>query len=199
MGLSSHGFNLISFYTPDYKAVADRLRCSCDIFDIQHEILEVPHQGTWLKGVAYKPKFIQQMWRLSAKPIVWVDADAVIKKHPYYFELIKTDIAVHFRSDKRYKNELLSGTMFFNKTEGAKRIIDKWVALQEKEPEVWDQRTLQSVVESEESISVYRLPASYTQIYDTMADRGEPVIEHYQESRNKDKTAKMYNAVEGNP
>lgn len=199
MDSSSHGFNLISFYTPDYAEVAERLKCSCKLFNITSEILEVPSKGSWLNGVAFKPKFIQQMWKLSAKPVVWVDADAVVKKYPSYFDWITSDVACHFRNDKRYQNELLSGTLFFNKTEGANRIINKWVELQEKEPETWDQRTLQKIIETESEYSLYRLPASYTQIYDTMKDRGEPVIEHFQESRTKDKTARAYNMVNGNP
>lgn len=199
MAYDLRGFNVISFYTPDYSEVAARLKKSCVDLGITHEIMAVPSKGSWVAGCAFKPKFIRQMWELSKKPVIWVDADAIIRKHPDYFNWLTSDIAVHFRNDKRYKNELLSGTVFFNKTEGAWRIINEWVKTQEQAPDTWDQRTLQQVVEGLDNISVYRLPASYTQIYDTMKDRGEPVIEHFQESRAKDKTARAYNMINNNP
>jgi hypothetical protein len=152
MDSSSPGFKIVSFYTPDYTEVAQRLINTCNALGLQHQIEAVPPKGSWVQGCAFKPKFVREMWENSTTPIVWVDADAMIRKAPILFSQITADIGVHFRCDKRYKNELLSGTVFFNKTEGAWKIINEWVKHQSEQIDTWDQRTLQQTVESLENI-----------------------------------------------
>lgn len=176
-------FAVFSFYTPLYAEGAKRLSASLDALRIPHEIEPLPDTGDWVKNCAMKPEFILRKWLNTSARVVWVDADAVIHSEPYLFTRLDTDMAAHWRSDKRYTNELLSGTLFFNRTDGARRILQAWTKRMSQVSDEWDQRTLADIVHGMENISLYRLPASYTQIFDTMADRGKPVIEHFQRSR----------------
>lgn len=174
----------VSFYTPKYAEAAGRLTRSLKRFSLKHEVLPMSDAGEWTENCAKKAGFCLEMWSQSSGPIVWVDADAVVREYPILFDEIDADVACHFRNDRRYKNECLSGTVYFNNTPGALRILTRWKDLSDKRENEWDQRILQEVLETEENYSLYRLPASYTQIYDTMADRGPAVIEHFQRSRD---------------
>lgn len=174
-------YKVVSFYTPKYEEPVKILEKSLKYFKIPYKITPKKDTGDWVKNCAMKPGFILEQWGASNVPIVWLDADAVVKKNPYLFIRIDTDMGAHFRCDKRYHNELLSGTLFFNKTDGAKRILEKWVERCEKYEGEWDQIALADVVSRMDDISVYRLPSTYTKIFDTM--EGDAVIEHFQHSR----------------
>jgi hypothetical protein len=192
-------FKVVSYYTPDYKANALRLADSLLRFDINAEIVELPPFRNWLDGVRHKPHFLRSQLLKSEVPMVWLDADATVEKYPALFDSLKNiDFACHFRNDKRYHNECLSGTLYLNHSIGAIALLDAWIAEQAKDSDIWDQRSLQKAVESTHSYSMYRLPPQYTQIFDTMAYAGEPTILHHQASRGKDKTAQAVNMV-GNP
>lgn len=181
MGCVMSSFRAVSFFTDKYLKVALRLKESLIRHDIDHVVEPVDCRGGWVENCAMKAGFILRYWRSSDKPVVWIDADAVVNEHPSIFEHINADIGVHFRNDKRHKNELLSGTLFFNKTEGAGRILEAWAEKCKATSNEWDQRILQEVLQEMENISIYKLPSSYTKIYDTMG--GVAVIEHFQRSR----------------
>jgi hypothetical protein len=193
-------FKVVSYFSPDYRDAAARLEKTLQRFEIEYELVAVPAFANWLQGVQFKPSFIRRCLEQATpeRPIIWLDADATVEQYPEIFDDLPVDFAAHFRCDKRYTNELLSGTLFFRPTEGAFNLLDNWVNIQKADKEGWDQRTLQRAVETTHSYSLYRLPPNYTQIFDTMAYAGEPVILHHQASRGKDKTAQAVNMV-GNP
>jgi hypothetical protein len=192
-------FKVVSYYSPDYYLNADRLKCSLDKFGIDNELVSLPTFKNWLEGVRHKPHFLRSQLLKSECPVVWLDADATVEKYPALFDSFKDiDLACHFRCDKKYKNECLSGTIYLNHSIGAIALLDAWIAEQKKDEMIWDQRSLQKAIESTHSYSLYRLPPQYTQIFDTMSYAGEPIILHHQASRDKDKTAQAVNMV-GNP
>jgi len=192
-------FKVVSYFTPDYLPSVKRLEDSLVKHDISYEFVSHQPFRNWLEGVRFKPHFLRSQLLKSEVPLVWLDADATVEKYPSLFDSFKDiDFACHFRCDKRYKNECLSGTIYLNKSNGAMGLLDAWIAEQGKDPDIWDQRSLQKAIESTHSFSMYRLPPQYTQIFDTMAYAGEPVILHHQASRGKDKTAQAVNMV-GNP
>jgi hypothetical protein len=189
---------VISFFTPDYGEVAGRLEKSLKDQEVEYQLTPLPPFRNWLEGVGHKAKFILSEIERLQTPVVWIDSDAVVHSYPSLFDELEEnsiDFAAHFRNDKRYRNELLSGTLFFNYSIDSLALLRRWIEIQRLKPDMWDQRTLQEAVESTENLSVYRLPSSYTQIFDTMKDRGTPVIEHFQASRGKDKTAQAVNMI----
>jgi hypothetical protein len=176
----------VSFYTPGlYAGKAARLLLSLRRLGLEYRIDEVEDLGSWDANTKYKAEFILAM--LEAHPgrnIVWVDADAVVRAYPALFYEMQGDVGVHYRNGK----ELLSGTMFFRNVPRVQALVKSWIKENAKTPQEWEQRTLQRVLTKpwrfgRPRVKVWDLPPTYCQIYDLMADAGEPVIEHFQASR----------------
>jgi hypothetical protein len=183
----------VNYYTPGrgYEPHAERLvksllRLGC-VYD--QEVLDDP--GGWLKAQACKPGFIQRKLKQHfPHPIIWVDADAIIRRRPTLFyqwadEGSGPDIGVHYKEGE----ECLSGTVWLKQSGPTRDLLARWVALQQRNPEEWDQRLLEQAINEDERLRVGRLPATYCQIFDSMRDAGEPVIEHFQHSRQLKKEA----------
>lgn len=183
---------VVSFFTPDYSADADRLAASLDEFKIPYKIDQIPTLGSWSLNTAYKATFLAIARMQLRGPLVWIDADAIVRSYPHEFDHLADpkkiapepyDIAVHFRRDK----ELLSGTIWINDTYGAEALLTCWQWEQRKRPNTWDQKTLAHVIqETGDAIKLYRLPPAYCFIHDLMRPENpgvEPVIEHFQASR----------------
>ena len=179
----------VSFATTDYEAHLGRLCASLAQFNLANSISAIGEDMPWHKAQALKPTHVwAALMRFPGHPIVWIDADAIIRKRPtLFFELggdDSFDICAHFY---RAGRELLSGTVYFRNTLRVRNLVEMWAARCTASPSVWDQQQLQRLVEQQEVI-VKPLPPSYVQIHDTMKDIGEPVIEHFQESRRKKRT-----------
>jgi hypothetical protein len=125
------------------------------------------------------------MSKFKKHTLVWIDADAVVKKYPIMFH----------NSNRRYmksiacgfikqKNVLLSGTIYIKNDTKALSILSNWVDLQQKYQNKWDQAVLQMIYNKQEE-SFMILPFTYIKIFDNnyMKSDEEPVIEHYQASR----------------
>lgn len=150
---------------------------------IDQEVIEYP--GSWTKAQALKPVFLQRKLEENfPHPIVWVDADAIVHQRPTLFyewadEHNAPDIGVHYKNGE----ECLSGTIWLNPSERTRNLLARWVKLQQANPEEWDQRLLEHLISEDNDLKLERLPATYCQIFDSMKDAGEPVIEHFQHSR----------------
>lgn len=184
-------YQAISFYTPDYEEVALRLGVSCQKNNVPLKLYPKPPKGSWVGNCGMKPQVIREAWFEFETPIVWIDADAVVRSEPVLFNNLEGyDFAAHWRVyNNNRERELLSGTLWFGQTEAAKELIERWCEQQEKCQTHWDQHTLRYVLMGMPSLKIYELPASYTQIFDSMAHNGKPVIEHFQESRKHKKCA----------
>lgn len=112
--------------------------------------------------------------------IVFLDSDARVRKYPELFDVIEEDIAFHTKDG----TEPLCGTLYFKNNERVYRFFERWFEKQaEFYPHTFSAQVAFAQVAKEGIVSVYALPASYTQIFDSMAHNGEPVIEHMQASR----------------
>lgn len=191
-------FVIVSFYTvgTSYERIVTRLIGSLRQFGIDYDINGIRPRKSWEENCSYKAELVKSMFEKHTRPIVWVDADAKVIQYPVLFDTLSapaknpTDLAVYY---PRYKHPigqkltpLMSGTVFFGKTEAARRIIDRWYKLCQSEPRTWDQVHLNTAIEKtrlECEVRVVELPPTYVQIHDLMRKCGKPVIEHYQESR----------------
>lgn len=172
----------VSFYTKKtgYEQEVKNLIFSLEVWGLNYKIGRIDSLGSWQKNTHYKAKFIRKMLDYCNTPIVWVDADAVIKDRPVLFETLKADFACHLRGG----SELLSGTLYFANNDTVKSFVDDWIATNEKHPDVWEQKNLQAVLPKwKDKINIFYLPPEYCLIFDLMRKEGEPVIEHYQASR----------------
>lgn len=183
----------VSFFTKDYWQPAARLIQSLKAHDLDHEVAQMPDTGRWIWNCAMKPKFIHQMLtRYSDRPVVWTDADSVLRTDPVYFEQgeIKADAVVCEYKWLRGRHETLSGTIWFAPTDGARRLVDIWAALQLSDTEKPDQQVLAKAVSLArgEGIKIDTLPVQYCYIFDFHKQEHpeiSPVFEHFQHSRTR--------------
>ena len=181
-------FLIISFYTRDtpYELEAQRLITSLKRFNLPFHVEEVENKGSWVKNCNFKAEFCKNMLKSSEVPIVWLDCDAEVCSYPHLFnDLSNYDLAVATSHKPSNPGEILSGTLFFNKTDGAELVLDCWVRECGCNEGRWDQKNLQKVLtDCQNQIKVFDLPPNYAKIFDnrsTLAE--EAVIIHWQASR----------------
>lgn len=180
-------FIVISYFTKGtrYQQCADRLRKSLDRLTSKtlfHCVHEVENLGTWQKNTHFKPVFIFQMLKKYGVPVLYVDADAVFHRYPDFIEGLDCDVAAYF-----YQGEqLASGTLYFAATKSAETILERWIEKNTGNPSALDQANLQEIMQdfNEPGFRGFRLlPAEYCKIFDLMPEVIDPVIEHFQASR----------------
>lgn len=183
----------ISFYTRDtaYEPLAERLRGTLDAHGLDHRLVGIDSLGLWERNCAFKARFVRDMWRELGRPVVWLDADATVEADPVLLRRCGADFAVC-----KYDGwEFGSGTLFFNATPAAGRLLDRWVLRCDADPLLWDQMHLDAAwadIASQEPLITQWLPASYLHIFDQQPAEA-PVITHWQASR--DNKAKVSGGV----
>lgn len=177
---------IISFYTKDtkYELEAKKLIESCQRHQLEHHVVGLDSRGSWEANCSLKSEFVFQTWQTCGRPVLWVDADAVLHGPPHLLCGCTADFAIH-----RCRGwQFASGTVYFNQTPGAARLIQRWIARCRQFPKVWDQENLD--LAWEDTVAVYPLetmwlPETYCRIFDLHEGRSASpgVIEHFQASR----------------
>lgn len=187
-----------AFYTPpvarggaDYSREVARLRCSLDLYGLEHDIREYSDRGGWQENAAITPTHIRTMQRAyPSRAIVQVDADALFRGYPWLFDEFEAkgvDIAVHYRRG----HEMLNGTIWLGPTEGARQVIQRYEELVIGAGNNChnEQRMLQVAIEEmSDVLRLEKLPAGYCCIeMDIMKGDLKPgeqiIVEHLQASR----------------
>lgn len=194
-------YKIISYYTPNYKDTAEKyLISSVNKLNLNNYITEVPSLGSWKENTNYKPIFIRECLKKFEENLLWIDCDATINSYPFYFDQLdksSIDFAYHLLSWKTHygrprdenKFEFLSGTLFFRKNDLIKQFIDIWIECsKEISP---DQKSLEYTFKKFGNLNTEILPREYCYI-ETLPNGNKPfvplenpVISHYQASRNK--------------
>ena len=188
-------FLVIAYYTENtpYEALAANLKKSLQHFAIAHHIEGIADLGSWEKNTHHKACFIKQCLRDRNQDLLCVDVDAVFKSYPSLIPTLDCDIAYRTENFRWRSDEALSGTIFLRNNDKVKRMVDRWIELNEAtpaermKPETWEQKNMQRAHREMSEIDYFNLPPEYTFIFDhmkTMYPGTSPVIEHYQESRN---------------
>ncbi len=179
---------VISFYTTGtgYEQEAAKLRASLIALGMEAEILGVPPLGSWERNCAYKARFIRDTYFRLDRPVLWLDADAVLLKHPLLLAGAEPDFAIHRCAGWQFA----SGTAYFNRTALGQLVLETWVAHCESRPDIWDQIHLDRAweeVTARHPLYTMWLPQSYAKIFDrpweSTATANDPVIEQFQASR----------------
>jgi len=181
-------FLVIAYYTENtiYEAHAQKFVKSLEKFSIPHFIKSIPNFGDWYKNTGYKPTFIKECLELFAGiNLVYVDVDAEFMRCPDLFETLDCNIGVHYFDRRNHPKinvelyEVLSGTIFLQNNKEVFDIVCRWEERCKKFSYVWDQKSLEFVLEGE----FFNLPEEYCVIFDVMNHVKNPVIVHYQASR----------------
>lgn len=180
---------IVSYYTLNtlYEDLAKCLIKSLERYETLHYVEGVPNLNDWSKNTNYKPSFLLNMLKkFPNKSVIWVDCDAELLRYPTLFDWLDCDVAAHEFDRRLYQSrrkncpkELLSGTLFLRNNERVWNLVEKWKQECEKSPRVWDQKSLEKVLNGD----YRRLPAAYCQIHRVMRVVKNPVIVHYQASR----------------
>ncbi len=180
---------IVSYYTIGtfYKDLAKRFVESLKKHKVYYYVEGVPNLNDWGRNTNYKPSFLLRMLeKFPDRSLVWIDCDAELLQYPTLFDSLDCDVAAHEFDRRLYQSrredwpkELLSGTLFLRNNSLVQEIVKKWKQECEKSPQVWDQKSLEKVLNGD----YHRLPASYCQIHRLMRVVKNPVIVHYQASR----------------
>lgn len=171
----------ISYYTPNYEQQANRLKESLDKIGLPYTIEAIDNLGSWDANTHYKPQFILKHL-IGTDAVIWTDADSVIRENPILFDSLDCDIAFHRFKDK----ELLSGTVYFKNTVATISILLSWIEINRENPEIFDQKNLDTAIQLTSDLTISELPPEYCFIFDLSREYyggRKPVIEHFQASR----------------
>jgi len=184
---------IVSYYTLDtgYEEEIKNLINSCEKLGLQTDFVGIKSRGKWDQNCCYKPQFLMKKLQEHQRPLVWVDADAVILKKPLLLENLTCDIAVRVYEDLpvSHPSKVYTGTVYFGNTPGAFELLKLWdeisqQMLKQSKQEVWDQITLKEALLKKTDVDLFPLPDTYSTIYDkTLTPKEEAVILHYQASR----------------
>jgi hypothetical protein len=82
------GYTAVAMYSPDYQALAERLRSSLTNFGLHYALYEVPavHRSISPRGVddlsLSKASLIRFAWRQHVRPVLYLDCDVIIREPP---------------------------------------------------------------------------------------------------------------------
>lgn len=183
-------FLVCCFYTQSYLDHAKALKQTLDDFKISYYFKEVKDAGYWEANTRIKPHFILEcLQEFPNKSILYLDADARVKKPLDYFNHITADVAFYnTKGMPEMSHDYLASTLFFNNTEATKQLVEQWIREQEhgKRTQV-DQDSLDAAMQKLESaLTVAPLSAGYIKIFDKDY-QGDIYIEQYQASRSQTK------------
>ena len=180
----------VGYYTPDknYPMLAYRMQKSvlaqgfeCVIEERPSAICSQPPPMPWVLNCAQCAEFCLDMFeKYPGKNIFYLDADADMIRFPELLispDLPEFDVAAPIVPKTTGVRELISNSLIFRRTKGAKKVLKAWKKEQEKrvkymlaghysEPygAAWDQKVLQDVLKDKPEISFFPLPWEYAKI-----------------------------------
>lgn len=178
---------IVSYFTlgTAYEEEAAGLVATCRALGLEHQVVGVPARGAWEKNCAMKAGFVHDMWRSLGRSVLWVDADARVRRVPELLRGCGADLGVH----KATRWQFASGTVYIGATWLGGELLRTWERRCAEDPLTWDQVHLDAAwaeVARRAPLQTCWLPQSYTRIFDRPAEQdggGEAVIEHFQASR----------------
>ncbi len=171
---------IISFYTEGYSEIVKDLISSLKSFGLSYDIEKRKDLSSWYQNVNFKADFILEKLKQYER-IIWLDADAIVKRYPVYFDLIEEDIAVHYRNRKH----LCAATIVLRSKPIVMDLVERWIEKIKEKPSDFDQLPLQNLLNDyqiENKLSVFYLPETYCYM-PGISKLGEPVIYQTQASR----------------
>ncbi len=141
----------------------------------------------WQSAISLKPQIILTMLEKYKEPVLYIDADAFIhENYTDFFENLSCDLSVYYLRKKGDRDELLSGTLYFNYSNKTIELVRCWIEEVKNNPTLNDQECLARVLILRDlNLHVAPLPLAYIYIFDREYDGEQvvPIIEHLQASR----------------
>lgn len=187
---ATDGYVVCCFYTDSYKSHALSLKQSLDNFGLNYYFKQVSDAGYWEANTRIKPHFILEcLQKFPENDVLYLDADALVKKPLDYFNHITADVAFYkTKGMPGMSHDYLASTMFFKNTANTITLVKQWIAEQVdgKRTQV-DQDSLDTAMDKlGNTLTVEPLNPGYIKIFDKDYD-GDVYIEQYQASRGQTK------------
>ena len=153
---------IVSFYTNDweYPAHAERLKRECEALGLEYRVERRDSAGGYIQNTCIKPFFIREMMLSEKRPLLWVDVDGSILKRPIFFDNLNLDFAAKHMTNAR-KRVWHVGTMFFNYTVAALKLLDRWCSMSGT---LTDESALEEAWRGLNNISYTDIPANYFEV-----------------------------------
>jgi hypothetical protein len=182
-----------AFYTPNYLPQITSLKASLEAHKINHFLKCYEPVGGWEANTRIKPVFIAYcLEKFTGTDIVYLDADAVVRKPLVAFANMISDVTLSFHPTKSYGKWYLrisAGTVAIRNTPGGRKFARLWVAGESKANiATVDEDLVYMAFADMAGISITVLPPEYYKVFD--APGGDPTIEHFQASRSQFKIRK---------
>jgi len=172
--------SMFTINTP-YQEEIKHLQKSLDDLNLPYEFVGVKPQGSWIKNTQLKSSVIKGVMDKYNKDVVWVDADAIMRKRPVFFDKVDADLSFYTIDEWR---EMFNGTIYLKNNKKVHSFLDEWTALNESN-NLPDGANFQAILEvSWPKYNIVALPADYAKIFDNdLIKSSDPVIVHNQASR----------------
>lgn len=183
------------FYTPNYLGQVTSMKRSLEAHGINHFLKRYERLETWEATTRLKPVFLDYcLKKFPDRDILYLDADAVVRKPLTFFDDVKSDICMLFHPTVvrgKHFLRISAGTVYCRNTEGGRRFAQLWMAQEDKCGKLnVDEDMIYMAFAEMQGISITVLPREYYKIFD---DPGlDPVIEHFQASRYQFKWTKVF-------
>ena len=191
---------VVSFYTKDngYGAYAEQMMRSARLYGLELDVEAIDGTGSWAFDAHQKSKFMKRKLLEHKRPILWLDADSIVVQYPEFFDDLDYPIGlcyIDWRAlGKNRDEELDSAVVYLDYRMGTMDLLDLWIAEVERTETIdptqkrmpFEQKLLQDILEKHPPVDdqiIARIPMSHCQIFDLMANAGEPVIKQLQASR----------------
>jgi hypothetical protein len=191
---------VVSFYTKHtpYEQEVTHLLTSLERWGIDYDVRGLKAGANWQSNCNMKATFCRDLMAEHNRPLIWLDADAVVERYPRLFwELDQHyDFAI-CPVGPRLETKFLSGTLWFNHSDASRQLLDAWVQACAKPRHQWsrqeqdtpDQVFLHAAwrrvhaASAPQVLRTFWLPQSYCAIFDKpLVGNEPPVILHYQAS-----------------
>jgi hypothetical protein len=177
-----------AFYTPNYLEQVLSLKASLDALGLNYFLKRYERAATWEATTRIKPVFVDHcMTRFPQHDVLYLDADAVVRKVPTFFDTVTSDVCLLFNAVKPAKTHFIriaAGTLLVRNTEGGRRFARAWKAEEANATMLsLDEDLIYMAMPKLEGVSFTALPQTYTKIFDKPG--ADPVIEHFQASRTQ--------------
>jgi hypothetical protein len=182
-----------AFYTPNYLPQIRSLKASLDLHKINHFLKCYEPRGGWEANTRLKPVFVSYcLDKFAGTDIVYLDADAVVRKPLAAFATMTSDVTMLFHPTKangKWYLRISAGTVAIRNTPGGRKFAQLWAAGESKATTATvDEDLVYMAFADMAGVSITVLPPDYYKIFD--APGSDPTIEHFQASRSQFKIRK---------
>lgn len=182
-----------AFYTPNYLPQVLSLKASLEQHKINHFLKRYDPRGGWEANTRLKPVFVDYaLGKFPNYNIVYLDADAVVRRPMTSLENMQTDVTMLFhptRAAGKWYLRISAGTIAFRNSPGGRKFAKAWASGETKATATTvDEDLMYMAFKDMAGVTITVLSIDYHKIFD--APGVDPVIEHFQASRGQFKIKK---------